>query len=94
MRGNTLHARAEIIFIVFEPSQEPAAAGRRRRRQSLQALDRYQSHLSLNAELLPDVLEGQIEPKRAFERVIGLDAVPDDYRAMNEREAIKIMVKP
>jgi len=45
-------------------------------------------------ELLPDVLEGKIEPGRVFDRVIGLDAVPDGYRAMNEREAIKVMVKP
>jgi threonine dehydrogenase-like Zn-dependent dehydrogenase len=45
-------------------------------------------------ELLPDILEGRIEPGRVFDRVIGLDEVPDGYRAMNEREAIKVMVKP
>src|SRR5204862_7274329 len=45
-------------------------------------------------ELLPDVLEGTIQPGRVFDRVIGLDEVPDGYRAMNEREAIKVMVKP
>src|SRR5216110_3101588 len=45
-------------------------------------------------ELLPDVLEGKIEPGRVFDRVIGLDGVPDGYRAMNERAAIKVMVKP
>src|SRR5436853_1202024 len=45
-------------------------------------------------ELLPDVLEGRIEPGRVFDRVIGLDEVPDGYRAMSEREAIKVMVKP
>src|SRR6266511_4374157 len=45
-------------------------------------------------ELLPDVLEGRIEPGRVFDRVIGLDEVPEGYRAMNEREAIKVMVKP
>src|SRR5947199_365748 len=45
-------------------------------------------------ELLPDVLEGKIEPGRVFDRVIGLDEVPDGYRAMNERDAIKVMVKP
>jgi threonine dehydrogenase-like Zn-dependent dehydrogenase len=44
-------------------------------------------------ELLPDILEGRIEPGRVFDRVIGLDEVPDGYRAMNEREAIKVMVK-
>ena len=45
-------------------------------------------------ELLPDVLEGRIEPGRVFDRVTALDGVPDGYRAMNEREAIKVMVKP
>ncbi len=29
-----------------------------------------------------------------FDRVADLDGVPDGYRAMNEREAIKVMVKP
>jgi threonine dehydrogenase-like Zn-dependent dehydrogenase len=45
-------------------------------------------------ELLPDVLEGRIDPGRVLDRVIGLDEVPDGYRAMNEREAIKVMVRP
>ena len=44
--------------------------------------------------LLPDVLGGKIEPGRVFDRIIGLDEVPDSYRAMNERRAIKVMVKP
>jgi len=45
-------------------------------------------------ELLPDVLEGRIHPGRVFDHTIGLDEVPDGYRAMNERRAIKVMVKP
>ena len=44
-------------------------------------------------ELLPDVLEGKIEPGRVFDRVTDLDGVPDGYRAMNERESIKVMIK-
>ena len=43
-------------------------------------------------ELLPDVLEGRIEPGRVFDRVTDLDGVPDGYRAMNERETIKVMI--
>ena len=43
-------------------------------------------------ELLPDVLEGRIEPGRVFDRVVRLDEVPDGYRAMNEREAIKVLI--
>jgi threonine dehydrogenase-like Zn-dependent dehydrogenase len=45
-------------------------------------------------ELLPDVLDGKIEPGRVLDRVVGLDGVPDGYRAMDEREAIKVMVEP
>jgi threonine dehydrogenase-like Zn-dependent dehydrogenase len=45
-------------------------------------------------ELLPDVLEGKIQPGRVFDHTVGLDGVPDGYRAMNERKAIKVMVKP
>ncbi len=44
--------------------------------------------------LLPDVLEGRIEPGRVFDRIVDLDEVPEGYRAMNEREALKVMVNP
>jgi hypothetical protein len=44
--------------------------------------------------LLPDVLEGRIEPGRVFDRVTDLDGIPDGYRSMNEREAIKVMIRP
>jgi len=45
-------------------------------------------------ELLPDILEGRIEPGKVFDRVVHLEDVPDGYRAMNDREALKVMVKP
>src|SRR5688572_114813 len=45
-------------------------------------------------ELLPDILEGRIEPGKVFDRVVGLDDVPDGYRAMDQRESIKVMVEP
>lgn len=45
-------------------------------------------------ELLPDILEGRIEPGRVFDRTVDLDGVPDGYRAMNDRESIKVMVRP
>jgi threonine dehydrogenase-like Zn-dependent dehydrogenase len=46
------------------------------------------------AEFLPDVMDGRIEPGRVFDRTVGLDGVPDGYHAMNEREALKVMVRP
>jgi hypothetical protein len=45
-------------------------------------------------DLLPDILEGRIEPGRVFDRIVGLEDVPDGYRAMNERTALKVMVRP
>jgi len=44
-------------------------------------------------QLLPDVLDGTIEPGRVFDRIVPLDEVPDGYRAMNDREAIKVMIE-
>ena len=45
-------------------------------------------------ELLPDILEGRIEPGRVFDSVVGLEQVPAGYAAMDRRESIKVMVKP
>ena len=44
-------------------------------------------------EMLPDVLDGRIEPGRVFDRTGSLDDVPDGYRAMNERESIKVLIE-
>ena len=45
-------------------------------------------------ELLPDILEGRIEPGKVFDRTVDLDGVPDGYRAMDQRQSIKVMVEP
>lgn len=45
-------------------------------------------------DLLPDVLEGRINPGRVFDRTVDLDGVPEGYREMNERRSIKVMVRP
>jgi hypothetical protein len=45
-------------------------------------------------QLLPDVLDGTIQPGRVFDRTISLDHTPDGYRAMDERQALKILIQP
>jgi threonine dehydrogenase-like Zn-dependent dehydrogenase len=45
-------------------------------------------------ELLPDVLEGRVEPGLVFDRTVGLDEVPDGYRAMDQRDALKVLIRP
>ncbi|WP_069886737.1 zinc-dependent alcohol dehydrogenase family protein [Streptomyces luteocolor] len=43
-------------------------------------------------ELLPDVLSGAIDPGRVFDRTVDLDGVPDGYRAMADRTALKVRI--
>jgi threonine dehydrogenase-like Zn-dependent dehydrogenase len=43
-------------------------------------------------ELLPDVLDGSLQPGRVFDRTISLEETPEGYRAMADREAIKVMI--
>jgi threonine dehydrogenase-like Zn-dependent dehydrogenase len=45
-------------------------------------------------ELLPDVLDGRIEPGLVFDRTVQLDEVPEGYRAMNDRDALKVLITP
>jgi threonine dehydrogenase-like Zn-dependent dehydrogenase len=44
-------------------------------------------------ELLPDVLEERIHPGLVFDYSTGLDGVADAYRAMDERRAIKSLLR-
>jgi threonine dehydrogenase-like Zn-dependent dehydrogenase len=45
-------------------------------------------------ELMPDVLDGRLRPGRVFDRTISLDDVPNGYRAMASREALKVLIQP
>ncbi len=45
-------------------------------------------------ELLELVTSGQIEPGLVFDSVLPLDQVADGYRAMDERQSIKVMIEP
>ena len=45
-------------------------------------------------ELLPEVLDGRLQPGRVFDRTVPLDDVPAGYRAMDDRESIKVLVQP
>lgn len=45
-------------------------------------------------ELMADVLQGTLDPSPIFTKKVDLDGVPEGYRAMDERDAIKVLVKP
>lgn len=44
-------------------------------------------------DLLKDVLAGNLDPSPVLDLTIGLDDVPAGYKAMDERTAIKVLVK-
>jgi threonine dehydrogenase-like Zn-dependent dehydrogenase len=44
--------------------------------------------------LLPAILDGTVDPGRVFDRTVGLEDVADAYRAMDAREALKVLVRP
>jgi threonine dehydrogenase-like Zn-dependent dehydrogenase len=43
---------------------------------------------------IPQVLSGAIDPGRVFDRAVSLDDTAEGYRAMDAREALKVMVRP
>ncbi|MFC7580125.1 zinc-binding dehydrogenase [Schaalia naturae] len=45
-------------------------------------------------DAIPQVLDGSINPGRVFDVEVGLDETPAAYEAMNERRALKVMVRP
>ncbi|MFJ8745978.1 zinc-binding dehydrogenase [Embleya sp. NPDC127516] len=45
-------------------------------------------------ELMPDIVEGVIEPGKVFDTMTDLDGVPAGYRAMADRTSLKVLVKP
>jgi threonine dehydrogenase-like Zn-dependent dehydrogenase len=45
-------------------------------------------------ELIPLVLDRKINPGKVFDMVLPLDRVAEGYRAMDERRAIKVLLKP
>lgn len=44
--------------------------------------------------LLPAVLAGEVEPGKVFDRTVSLEDVPAGYRAMDDRKALKVLVRP
>ena len=45
-------------------------------------------------QLMPDILEGTIEPGKVFDVTTDLDGVPTGYRDMDERKSLKVLVNP
>jgi threonine dehydrogenase-like Zn-dependent dehydrogenase len=45
-------------------------------------------------ELMPDILNGTIEPGKVLDATTDLDGIPAGYQAMAERTNLKVLIKP
>jgi threonine dehydrogenase-like Zn-dependent dehydrogenase len=83
-----------VISRVGVPQYDEAPAGSDLFGRNLTLTGGPGAQRSYIEELLPEVLEGRIEPGRVFDRTVGLDDTPEGYRAMDERTALKVLVRP
>jgi threonine dehydrogenase-like Zn-dependent dehydrogenase len=44
--------------------------------------------------LLQDVIAGKLDPSPVLDMTVDLDGVPAGYAAMDQRSALKVMVRP
>ena len=51
-------------------------------------------HAPTSRNSCPTSSKAAIEPGKVFDRTVDLDDVPDGYRAMAQREALKVLVRP
>lgn len=45
-------------------------------------------------ELMPDILDGTIQPGKVLDATIDLDGVPAGYQDMADRKSLKVLIKP
>ena len=45
-------------------------------------------------QLMPDILDGKIEPGKVFDVTTDLEGVPAGYKQMDERTSLKVLIKP
>lgn len=45
-------------------------------------------------ELIPDILDGTIEPGKVFNVTTGLDGIPAGYQDMADCKSLKVLIKP
>lgn len=45
-------------------------------------------------ELMPDILDGSIEPGKVFDATTTMDGIPQGYRDMDARRSLKVLIRP
>jgi alcohol dehydrogenase len=71
--------------------------------EGLNVMEMFFKHLTLRGggaparaymnELMADVLAGKLDPSPVFDMTVGLDGIPEGYATMNERRALKVLIK-
>lgn len=44
-------------------------------------------------DLMADVLAGKLDPSPDFDMTVALEGIPDGYAAMNNRKALKVLIR-
>ena len=83
-----------VISRVGVPQYEDAPVGSRLFRHNIRLAGGPAPVRAYIEELLPDILDGTIEPGRVFDVSTSLDGVPAGYRSMADRTALKVLIRP
>jgi threonine dehydrogenase-like Zn-dependent dehydrogenase len=90
---SSLHGRMTIISTVTDPHDDAAPDTQPTFFANIAIAGGPAPVRAYIGELLPDILTGCIQPGRVFDRVTKRDGVPDGYRAMNDRDAIEVLIE-
>jgi len=85
---------AGTVSRVGVPQYEDAAVGRDMLMRNITFTGGASSSRHYMTELLPETLDGRIQPGRVLDREIPLEQAPEGYRAMASREALKVVLAP
>ncbi|GHF26712.1 alcohol dehydrogenase catalytic domain-containing protein [Streptomyces griseoluteus] len=83
-----------VISRLGVPQYEQGPLGRTEFRRNITLTGGASPARAYIEHLLPDVLDGTIDPGRVFDRRFALDQAPDAYRAMAERRVLKALIHP
>ncbi|WP_208621687.1 alcohol dehydrogenase catalytic domain-containing protein [Streptomyces recifensis] len=83
-----------VISRLGVPQYEQGPLGRAEFRRNITLTGGASPARAYIEHLLPDVLDGTIDPGRVFDCRFTLDQAPDAYRAMAERRVLKALIHP
>jgi threonine dehydrogenase-like Zn-dependent dehydrogenase len=82
-----------VISRVGVPQYDDAPIGSRLFRHNIRLAGGPAPVRAYIMELMPDILNGTIEPGKVFDVSTNLDGVPGGYQAMVDRTALKVFIR-